>query len=88
MGILYKKKERFQKLLIRTYDYLSTETLIFAQNDNILTIVNEIQKHKDKEFGYNWIFIIRFLLHAGAYCYCFSFWRCFQLYAHRYKRQT
>ena len=45
-----------------------------------------IEKHKEKEFGYNWVTSSRFLFYMQVLIVvAFLFGGCFELYGHRYK---
>ena len=47
---------------------------------------HEIEEHKDKEFGYNWVTSSRFLFYMQVFVVvAFLLGGCFELYQHRYK---
>jgi hypothetical protein len=48
-------------------------------------IVDEIQEHKEKDFGYNWVNSSRFLFYVQIFCIlAFILAGCYKLYTKRY----
>lgn len=49
-------------------------------------MAQEIEKHKEKEFGYNWVNSSRFLFYLQVLIFAtFVLGGCYNLYQHRYK---
>lgn len=45
----------------------------------------EIQEHKEKDFGFNWVLSSRFLFYVTLFCIlAFSFGACLKLYSKGY----
>ena len=49
-------------------------------------IIEEIQEHKEKDFGYNWVNSSRFLFYVQLFCVlAFVFAGCYKLYNMHYQ---
>ena len=47
--------------------------------------LNEIQEHKEKDFGYNWVNSSRFLFYVQLFCVlAFLLGACYKLYTKHY----
>ena len=47
---------------------------------------SEIQEHKEKDLGFNWVLSSRFLFYVNLFCIlAFILGGCYKLYEHSYK---
>ena len=77
------KLKNYWWILLLNERFLPSCSLFLPRNIN--TMSNEIQEHKEKDFGYNWVNSSRFLFYVQLFCIlAFVLGGCYQLYQKSY----